>query len=373
MKAIAIGSLVAGLTLAAACQDAPTLTSPAFDETAGMQRVTVMTQNLYVGTDVDAVIAALMSPDPTDDVPVLIGAVETLQKTDFSARAGAVADAIAKYRPDVVGLQEVSDIYLDLAGMGIPVAALGLPAVVDLKFMPIIKGALAARGLHYALAGQIKNIDAAPFAGIQLVDYDAILVNTDRVTEWISGGQNFTFNLGEIADGVVLKRGFVEVGALIDGRRYWVVSTHLESDLNAETRFPELRQAQAAEIALVLGDSTPAFVMGDLNDDPGSPMYQAFQAAGFHDIWAELHPDDPGYTDAHLLDLSDTTAPFTRRIDFIWARGVGHPTDGLQGQIKRFGMLPSDRVDGPYYKIWASDHAGLVATLQTPPAAGVRP
>ena len=33
----------------------------------GAHEVTVMTQNLYIGTDVDAVLLALLTPDPNDD------------------------------------------------------------------------------------------------------------------------------------------------------------------------------------------------------------------------------------------------------------------------------------------------------------------
>ena len=365
MKSIAIGSLVAGLALAAACQDAPHPNSPALDETAGTQRVTVMTQNLYVGADLDAVIPALMSPDPTDDVPAWLGARATEDSTSFPARAGAVAAAIDKHRPDVVGLQEVSEIHVDLSGFGLPYA-------FDEDFLPILMDSLAARGLHYAVAGEVASLEAAPAPGVHLTDNDAILVNTDRASIEAQSGRVYTYNIGTVAPGVYMLSAFVTVAARIDGRVYWFASTHLEADVLGQY-LNELRAAQAAELAAVFGDATPVFIMGDLNDDPGSLMYQAFQQAGFQDVWAELRPGALGYTNAHLLDLSDTIAPCDRRIDFIWARAMGHPGAGMQGQITRVGMLPSDRVDGPYYKIWASDHAGVVATLLVLPAEGVTP
>lgn len=367
--------LVAGLLTAVACTDSPTgvsprLDSPLLSEAAGAQRVVVMTQNLYVGTDVDAVLAALISPDPSDDVPALFTAIETLGKTDFPTRAGAIADEIARERPHVVGFQEVSDIHVDLTGFGVPL-------VINLEFLPIIEAQLAARGLHYTVAATIKNIDVTPVPGIRLVDYDAILVNTELATVDFAYAQNFTYNLGEIAPGVELKRGFVEVGATIHGTRHFFVSTHLEPDI-AGFDLSGLRAAQAYEIAVVLGDSTPAFVMGDLNDRPGTPMYQVLQQAGFRDVWQELRPGvdgftaGEGYTDEHRADLSNEQNGFTQRIDYIWARGVGHPVAGLQGRITRYGAVPPDRVDGPYFKIWPSDHAGLVAELLSPVALGLR-
>lgn len=374
-KAAAFGLPVAGLLLSVACADTPTgaqtpLAAHWLGETGGAQQVTVMTQNLYVGTDVDAVLAALMSSDPSDDVPALFAAIETLDRTDFPTRAGAIADEVARQRPHVVGFQEVSDIHVDLTGFGVPL-------VVDLEFLPIIQAQLAARGLHYTVAATIKNIDVTPVPGIQLVDYDAILVNTDLATVDFTYARNFTYNLGVIAPGVELKRGFVAVGATIDGAQHFFVSTHLEPDI-AGMDLSELRAAQAYEIAAVLGHSTPAFVMGDLNDPPGALMYQVFQQAGFRDVWEELRPGvdgytaGEGYTDERRADLSNEQNGFTQRIDYIWARGVGHPLTGITGRIERFGALPSDRVDGPYFKIWPSDHAGLVANLSSPVALGLR-
>src|SRR3989304_1599218 len=110
----AFGLLVAGVLAAFACTDLPTSDSDTQlrAKAAGAQRVGVMTQNLYVGTDVDA----------------------------------------------------------------------GVPVVLALEFLSIIEAQLAARGLHYTVAATVKNIDVTPVPGIQLVDYDAILVNTDLAT-----------------------------------------------------------------------------------------------------------------------------------------------------------------------------------------------
>src|SRR5712664_2462700 len=107
--------LVSVVVLLPACADhnpaAPV--RPAFNISAppaGARDVTVMTQNLYVGADVDLVIRALATPDPNDDLPALLFAIETLGKTDFQARAQAIADEIQRARPHAVGFQEVSQI-----------------------------------------------------------------------------------------------------------------------------------------------------------------------------------------------------------------------------------------------------------------------
>lgn len=134
---------------------------------SGDRGIKVMTRNVYVGADVDSVILALASEDPTDDLPALPYAIGMLQQTDFPARAAAIANEIAKTRPHAVGFQEISRINVDLTWLdpGIPVVAL--------DFLPVFETELAARGLNYQVAASIKNIDATPLPGVQLVDYDA--------------------------------------------------------------------------------------------------------------------------------------------------------------------------------------------------------
>ena len=107
-------SLIAAVLLVAACSDEPTSPTGPFGPDAEAEpeapsgrfaELTVMTQNMYVGADVDAVIAALATSDPAEAQAALVSAIATLQETDFPARAAAIADAVAEARPNVVGLQ----------------------------------------------------------------------------------------------------------------------------------------------------------------------------------------------------------------------------------------------------------------------------
>ncbi len=344
----------------AACRDgAPTapladlnVTSSSF----GADAVTVMTQNMYVGADVDAVIGALASPDPNDDVPALLFAIQTLGETDFPARADALADAIARVRPQVVGLQEVSVIDIDLTG-------LGLPVVVHLDFLAMLQAKLAARGLHYTLAAQVQNITAVPLPGISLVDHDAMLVDADRVTVGSAGGQNFAVNVGVVAPGVELKRGWVFARATIAGEPYTFVSLHAEADL-AGAHLDGLRALQLGEVVGTVAGDARVVMMGDFNDVPTSTMHQVLTGAGFTDVWAALRPGVIGFTCCHLPNLSDHVADFSQRIDYVFTRGVAGPNDKVIGQIDYFGNVPADRLAGPAHPIWPSDHAGVMATLR---------
>ena len=351
--ALTLGMLTA---VAAACGDAPTgAVALSRDAAAGAGAATigVMSQNMYVGADLDVVIAALASADPNDDIPALLGAVQTIERTDFPARASAMADAIARTRPHVVGLQEVSTIHVDLTGFGLPV-------VIDQDFLATLQGDLAARGLHYVVAAKVHNLSAAPVPGISLDDYDAMLVDADRVTIESASGQTFAANVGVVAPGIDLKSGWVAARVAIGGASYAFASTHLAS--GNVPGFAELRALQAGELAASLPDGVPAVVMGDLNDHVGSPMYQALGGAGFSDTWAELRPGTSGYTCCETADLSNQIPTLVERIDFVLVRGVA-----AQGQINRVGEVPADRVPGVAGPVWPSDHAGLLAQLQVLP------
>jgi endonuclease/exonuclease/phosphatase family metal-dependent hydrolase len=309
-----------------------------------------MTRNMYVGADVDAVIGALATPDPLDDQTALLAAIATLQETDFPARAEAIAREIARTRPHVVGLQEVSTVDIALPPLGVD---------LHLDFLPTLLDELAARGLRYEPAVKVRNIDASPFPGVRLIDEDAILIDRTRVTVQGTTAQSFSANLGQVAPGVVLARGWVTVAVTIGSRSYLVASTHLESGDAAE--LGQLRAAQAGELVQALAGSATTILMGDLNDVPGSPMYQVLAGAGLIDVWAALRGGTRGYTCCHAPDLSNKVQTFHERIDYVFLRDPrGRP---VRGQVLRLGDVPADRFPGPVHRLWASDHAGLVARL----------
>jgi endonuclease/exonuclease/phosphatase family metal-dependent hydrolase len=342
-------------------------TSPATTTCVGT--ISVMTQNMYVGTNDDSVLSAIVNGDPSDDLPALAYAAQVLQLTDFPARAKAMAREIARARPHAVGLQEVSLIDADLN-------SLGIEFTYHVDFLTTIMADLANRGLHYVVAATVNDIDVTPIPQIHLADRDALLVDKDRVKITSSGGQNYDYNLGEVAPGIVLTRGWVWANVVIDGAPYVFASTHLEGSAPLDIR-GWLLAAQIGQLVGSLSTETPVIVMGDLNDHPGSPMYETITGAGFTDAWAALWPGTRGYTCCFSADLSDKFPHFTERIDYVFVRGFGHPLfmrwfgypkAGLQGQISMVGEELWDRVPGPAYPIWPSDHAGLVLNVFTSPA-----
>jgi hypothetical protein len=372
MKTAAKLSVLLVALFATACSDAP-VTGPQLSEDVaieakgghhrGASRVSVFSRNMYIGADVDSVMRTLAN-DPTNTIPVLLWAIGVLENTDFEARAGAMADEVARLRPDVIGLQEVYDITIMIPPLGVNIA---------LDFQGTFEDSLAARGLNYVEAAKVTDTDAfLPAYGIHLVDHDVILVNPDRVDVHSGDGQLFGANLGDVGFGVEIVRGWTMIHATIAGMEMEVWNTHLES--GSDPLIAGLRGAQAGELVSLASTEMPVVMMGDFNDEVGSPMHQVMtDLGGFEDVWLELRHRARGFTCCHEHDLSNRRARFDERIDYVFSRGIAHPRSGLQGQIRRTGLRPGERVPGPEYKIWPSDHAGLFAKFLMPPAHGVRP
>src|SRR5262249_35293714 len=87
-------------------------------------QITVMTRNLYLGTDLTPIFTA-------PNAPAMFAAVASrwaqTQANDFPARAQALADEIAASEPDLVGLQEAMLFRTDVPPDG-PVSPAGTVA-----------------------------------------------------------------------------------------------------------------------------------------------------------------------------------------------------------------------------------------------------
>jgi len=372
-------ALIAGIL--AGCQGADLMApgaradrSAATDAAPG-RTLTALTWNMYVGTDVDAAFQALLTPDQQDDFVAIQSALATLQATDVSVRVKAIADHVAKYRPHVLGFEEVSSFDVDLSPVGGP--------VFSVDYLPVLQAALAERGLDYELVSEGGSDVIGPgiditlsgdFGSIAIRDHDVLLVDADRVTVLAASAHPYSVQFADVVPpgflppGIDLVRGWVQARIEVDGTEYTVVDTHMESDVGA-TSFDGLRVHQASELAATLSAADRLLVMGDLNGRPDSQMHGVLTDASLTDTWAALRPGTKGYTCCHLPDLSDQVGELDQRIDYIFTRGLGRSGPELQGTIDRVGDVPSDRVQGPDYAIWPSDHAGLVATFLSTPVA----
>jgi endonuclease/exonuclease/phosphatase family metal-dependent hydrolase len=312
----------------------------------------VMTWNLYLGADLGPALEATNTDAFLNAVKDIYAAS---RDTDFSVRAEAIAEKIKTKGPDLVGLQEVSR--WETSGPGTPPSE---------DFLEVLQRKLTARGLNYAVASVSTNARVGPvpltspceLTGACLVtftDRDVVLVNEDtrRLRWWNPQHGNFAKQVTFTPPGaapVSFNRGWASIDGQFRGRRFHLVTTHLET-----SGFPVEQQAQAAELL-----AGPAFgpgadlVVGDINsapDDSTRPTY-ALLTAQLRDAWS-VRRKRPGYTCCQPPTLDNPTSQLTRRIDVILTRGARSVAADVVGNRPFAVTQPR----------WPSDHAGVVADL----------
>jgi len=363
-------------------------------------RLTVMTQNLYVGAN----LFKILSGEP-GDVPLNAAEIfSDIQMTDFQQRAESIADLVLEHEPHLIGLQEVSLIRTQCPDDIVFPPNDPTPNATDVyaDYLQILLDALDARGLNYEVAASVENADVElpvanlglldcpyPLFDARLTDYDVTLRRSD-VDVTLAVGANYlaNFPVPTPAGDIVFTRGYNIVDVDINGRIYRFVNTHLEVSGNPFAH--GFQFAQAWELTQILNGMTGTFgdrilvVVGDLNSDPyDGPLvdcmqppafdtpglcptpYAVMTGNGYTDTWTIKNgTPDPGYTCCQSDLLMNYDSWLDQRIDHVWVRP---PLSGAQGphfirgvQAEVIGNRQEDRsVDG----LWPSDHAGVVVGM----------
>jgi hypothetical protein len=331
-------------------------------ECGGHHGFSTFTANAYIGAD----IAAPLSLDPTDPnyLQNLLGTVTATYgqviASDPQARMKGLACEIAASRPDVVGLEEiwsVSQASATASGPG--------TFMVVYDYLQLLTNALAAHGLHYAVAATATESDIImpmldlPTGAVlygRITDHEVILARTDlppghlRVSNPQSG--HYENYLTVPAIGLSLYRGWCSVDVASRGETFRYICTHLE-----EETAPVVQMAQAQELLGILDHNTPVVLVGDLNADPlhrnGTTTYDEFTQAGFKDAWTALHPHNRtgGLTWGHDADLADPTQRFVWRIDLVLYRVNAFQPEELE--------ILDARLHHTQAPLWPSDHAAV--------------
>ena len=362
---------------------------------AGDPKIKTMTRNLYLGADTFKVVEAAQT-DP-DSIPYAVADVyQTMLYTNFWERAEALADEIALFEPDVIGLQEVFTYYIQTPGdfiFGNPVQA----NTVVIDFYSVLDAALQMRGMDYTaftvtnadIEMPMADLNAGPphyLSDIRLVDHDVILVREDHVaSNEYKGNYQYQLELDLGGTSVAFTRGYIALDVNIKGDDFRFVNTHLEVRSAPGSVF---RVFQAAQMEELLGtidylsglfDSKPVVMVGDFNssseDVPGEsyvpdgqggyvlmpyvPPYMMAIDAGYKDSWLEQKKYGDGFTSGFDEYVSDPTAELTSRIDLIFLDPKDLEIDKVKARVvgnKVEDMTPSG--------FWPSDHAGVVAKVK---------
>ena len=360
--------------LAAACGDSTTIAPIVADRArAETEGVTALTWNVYLGADIGRVLGAR-----TADEAVALATEEWrhVQATNFPARAGALARAIAARRPHVVGLEELA-LYRTADNPFEPATR------VAYDFLQLVIDSLHARGLDYTAAAVdrtsdlqvpvIAGVDATGqpiLAGVRWTDGDAVLVRAD--VPWTNSRSGVyaasqVVTIGGVTSG--LFQGWSSVDATVGGLVYRFVVTHLVGQ-----EVPDVQSAQTGELLALLANETgPTILVGDFNSDAYgidptrvTPAYRRMLSAGYRDTWIEPERHALGLTCCQQGDLLNARSTFDQRIDFIFTRNL--PQGTVPGRRGVLGNRPGDRTASG---LWPSDHAGVAVTLMTPPRASL--
>ena len=361
--------------------------------TADKRSVTVMTQNLYQGTEFAHIRALVAGPPPTQ-AEVLKATTEdyaTYQATRFKDRAKQIAAEIAQNTPALVGLQEVATWH---KGAFDPAHPFALPSEVSEDFTKVLIEALEADGMHYQAVSTTARpegnftlafpiISGAPPFGLTavgMVERGVILARTDlppgqlKLSNPQSGTYSCEFCKVTIENPITKEQipftdSWESIDAKVRGKTFRFITTHLDAlEPSGVVRFLQARELLEGPA----NTSLPVVLTGDLNAGPQTPppvtgpaAYEALVGGGLSDTWVAAGLGAPPLTCCHLAfeDLvNDPNAEFTagQELDHVFTRGDFTVLDE---------HLVGDKVPTPKPEpfIWPSDHAGMVSTLQIGP------
>ena len=318
----------------------------------------VMTRNVYVGADVDRVIAA-QTPEQLAEAVII--AWQEVQASDFRRRAEALADEILAEKPHIIGLQEITTFRTQTPGDAVAGGTVGATEVAW-DYLAILLAALEDRGLAYRVAGKVEDADVElplltgmnplSFTDVRLTDYDVVLV-APEVTVTSVVARNFEAALHVVVAGAVpvrIPRGYVMFDAEIDGQQFRFASSHLEPA--SQAALLPLQQAQAAELIQAVGIGA-AVVVGDLNSAaPDGASYQMFMDAGFRNAWRDANPGAGGATCCFHSSLVPGLRTPDAAFDLVLYKSsaaMGFTPDdavlvGTEASADAGGILPSDHV-----------------------------
>jgi len=293
-----------------------------FLSSANAADIKVMTQNQYLGADLHPILVA---PDFPAFSAAVVVALQEVAANSPTERMKALAADILKEKPALVGLQEVYSFQCSGDGCSDP--------SITGAFTDHLQATLDALNGAYVLAATVVNLNVPgiPFfidgalSFVTVVDRDVILARADVVATPVDytafqglgiclkpsvDGCNYSFvaSAGTPVGPINVERGFVAVDAMIDGKAYRLVNTHLEEQFPDPTNplSQVVQAAQAAELVPVLMYTTPSdkslVLLGDMNSSPahlaipgplplpppfnlGIPTpYQEFVAAGYTEV-----------------------------------------------------------------------------------------
>jgi len=330
----------------------------------GQGTLKVMTYNVDVGTD----YAGMLDHDLNNFLQGATNMVLAIRASDPPSRAQAVARKIAATIPHLVSLQEVATLSIGPTKDNL---------TMEFDYLQLLLQALSDHGAQYVAVASMKTWDAIvpTTTGFARGTWSVVVLaraDLDPADFAFSGGRGGTFTTAFVPhlyalDGhpdlcpVSLKtdgtcrmpwpRGWAYVDVLYRDKVFRIIGAHLDS------ASPLLEIPQGLELLNGPANAPlPVIVAADLNSDcsnANDPTYAtcvSFGNAGFIDAWAAANPSAVGYT--KYLPVKN------QRSDYVMAKG--------RFKAQGAAIVGDQAADKTASGLWPSDHAGVVARLQSP-------
>lgn len=307
----------------------------------------VATWNIYLGADIMPIVAEELVGTRHDRVRRF---AEQVRDTRFPDRARAIAAAVGKTAPDVIGLQEVVR-YTNIRAGDVELIA---------DHLQTLLAALEVDGEPFSIVAKAETYTAeyplsdSAYLGFQ--NFDVILARAAALASgkltFLQSGSRVYSTCEPATPGAVDRSGWVYADLLLDRRiPFRFHETHLEAGS------ADVRLLQARELAAASGAHPHAsVVVGDLNTTAADGVLEAFGEVGLQDAWP--HGIDAGPTWRQRDDLRGCE-PHLQRLDYVLADTSLVTT--LEARL--MGAAAEERTTTEP-RLWPSDHAGVAATLR---------
>lgn len=341
----------------------PAQSQVAYPHLQGQGTLKVMTYNVDVGTE----YAGLLDHDLSNFLQAATNMVLAVRASDPPGRAQVVAREIVATMPHLVSLQEVSTLSTGPTKDNL---------TMEFDYLQLLLQALTDQGAQYVMVASKQTWDAIipTTTGFARGTWSVVLLaraDLEPADFSFSGSQGGTFTATLVVhlyalDGhsdlcpVALKldgscrmpwpRGWAFTDVFYRDKVFRIIGAHLDS-ASALLEVP-----QGLELLNGPANTTlPVIVAGDLNCDCSNPNDLTFPTcvnfdkADFIDSWSAANPFGNGYT--KYLPIEN------QRSDYVMARG--------RFNVQEAAIVGDQVTDKTVSGVWPSDHAGVVARLQT--------
>ena len=369
------------------------LSTPAF---AAESTFTVMSRNIYIGTDVTVAMKK---------IPNLPAAAQFMwdqvAKTDFSKRSLILAQEITEADADVIGLQEATTWYCKEGVFGKKVKVLDfthqLLKALNNQYVIAQKGKSIAYNPGFSInpiplltkvndAKTFKPIFDQNSASCGFETGDALLIKRSLASQVEAvGNVDYQATYSIIPVLMKITRGYTWADIKMNGTKTRFVTTHLEAIWD-ENKVPNSALQANQLIADLKSISYPIVVIGDFNADPRDPRPANSLNPGEQPSASAACPANSEICNAYKLMLqanfTNASPDATNPLNFTWGMNalLTGPDSGRDIAAMKMGNSQgfTARLDYIFIKNglqsksskiigtkapYGSDHAGVVATI----------